>query len=113
MHEFSLVSQLLETVMASAEENGITNVTRVKLIVGECHGALPEAMNFAFKALSGDTVCSNAVLDMEIQKGIVRCKSCDNEFPYEVLQSMCPRCGSVYLKITSGRELRVDYFEGE
>lgn len=113
MHEFSLVSDLLATVMTSADENSISNVTRIKLIVGECHGALPEALHFAFKALSGDTVCSNAELDIEIKKGILRCTACGHEFSYEVWQSMCPECGSVYLDITSGRELRIDYFEGE
>ncbi|MFZ5643457.1 MAG: hydrogenase maturation nickel metallochaperone HypA [Bacillota bacterium] len=113
MHEFSLVSDLLETVMESAGQNGIRNVTRVKLIVGECHGALPEALSFAFKALSGDTVCSGAELEIEIKKGILLCTACGHEFSYEILQNMCPRCGSFYLDIVSGRELRIDYFEGE
>lgn len=113
MHEFSLVSDLMETVMESAEKNGINNVTRVKLIVGECHGALPEALSFAFKALSADTVCSNAELDIEIKKGILLCTACGYEFSYKILQNMCPECGSFYLDIISGRELRIDFFEGE
>lgn len=113
MHEFSLVSDLLETVMDSAEKNGIKSVAKVKLIVGECHGALPEALLFAFKALSGDTVCSEAELDIEIKNGVLLCTACGCKFSYEILQTMCPECGSVYLDIISGRELRVDYFEGE
>lgn len=112
MHEFSLVCDLLVTVMESAEKNGISNVTRVKLIVGECHGALPEALSFAFRALSGDTVCSTAELDIEIREGVLLCTACGHSFSYEILQ-ICPKCGSVYLDIISGRELRVDYFEGE
>ena len=113
MHEFSLISDLMKTVMESAEQNGIRNVTMVKLIVGECHGALPEALSFAFKSLSGDTVCSSAELDIEIKKGVLLCTACGHKFPYETLQNLCPECGSVYLDIISGRELRVDYFEGE
>lgn len=113
MHEFSLVSDLLETVMESAEKNGISNVTKVKLIIGECHGALPEALAFAFEALSGDTVCSNAELDIEIKIGRLLCTACGHQFPYERLQNMCPECGSVYLDMISGRELRIDYFEGD
>ncbi|HBV96403.1 MAG: hypothetical protein JL50_14220 [Peptococcaceae bacterium BICA1-7] len=113
MHEFSLVSDLLETVMKSAEENGIKSVSKVKLTVGECHGALPEALSFAFMALSGDTVCSGAELDIDIKSGLLLCTACGHSFSYEILQTMCPECGSVYLDIISGRELRVDYYEGE
>ena len=113
MHEFSLISELLGTVIESAEKNGICNVAKIKLIVGECHGALPEALSFAFKALSSDTVCSDAELEIETKKGILLCTTCGHEFSYAILQSMCPECGSFYLEIISGRELRIDYFEGE
>jgi hydrogenase nickel incorporation protein HypA/HybF len=113
VHEFSLVSDLLTAVIESAGVNGIGRVSKVRLIVGECHGALPEALIFAFKALSGDTVCQSAQLDIAVQKGVLLCTACGCRFPYEIWQTLCPDCGSAYLDVVSGRELYVDYFEGD
>lgn len=113
MHEFSLICGLLQTVIESAEKNEIKNVTRVKLIVGECHGALPEALSFAFNSLCPDTVCQGAELDIDIKEGVLLCTACGHKFPYAALQNMCPGCGSLNPEIISGGELLLEYFEGE
>ncbi|SFH28037.1 hydrogenase nickel incorporation protein HypA/HybF [Desulfotomaculum arcticum] len=113
MHEFSLISALMETVLESAEQNRISKVTRVKLIVGEFHGALPEVLSFAFEALAADTVCSSAELDMEIKKGLLRCTHCGHEFSNAFFINRCPVCGARDVDILAGRELHIDYYEGE
>jgi|GEM_PF-6522881 len=70
MHEASLIQNLLEIVLESAAANGITRVERIHLVVGEGHGALPDALDFAFRALSQDTICAGG--DFLVRHGCPR-----------------------------------------
>ena len=80
MHELSLIHGVLEIITASAKVHDIKQVSLIRLVVGEYYGALPEALNFAFEAVTRDTICEGAVLE---------------------------------LVATAGRELYVDYYEGD
>lgn len=80
MHEISLIHGLLELVTASAKVHNIKQVSLVRLVVGECYGALPEALDFAFEVVTRDTICRGAALE---------------------------------LVVTTGRDLYIDYYEGE
>ncbi|MEW6424543.1 MAG: hydrogenase maturation nickel metallochaperone HypA [Bacillota bacterium] len=114
MHEASLIQNLLEIVLESAAANGITRVKRVHLVVGEGHGALPDALDFAFRALSQDTICAGGVLEIETRPVLYGCRDCGGEFagsPW--LPADCSRCGSRQLFLKQGRELFIDYYEGE
>lgn len=114
MHEASLVQGLLEIVLESAAANGITRVERVHLVVGEWHGALPDALDFAFRALSRDTICAGAVLEVETRPVLYGCRDCGQEFtvsPWLIVE--CPWCGSRKAGLKQGKEIYVDYYEGE
>jgi len=114
MHEASLIQNLLEIVLESAAANGITRVKRVHLVVGEGHGALPDALDFAFRALSQNTICAGGVLEIETRPVLYSCRDCGGEFPgLPWLPADCSRCGSRRLFLKQGKELLVDYYEGE
>lgn len=113
MHEVSLVQALLETVIKSAAANGITRVNRVKLVVGEVHGALPDALEFAFQVLTEGTVCAGAVLEVERVPLVFRCCACGREFSPQGLSRRCPGCSKNKNDLAGGRELYVDYYEGD
>lgn len=113
MHEMSLIHDLIQAVAESAVENNITRVERVKLVVGECHGALPEALAFAFKALVHDTPCRGAALEVEVVPALYRCRKCGSEFGGGAWALYCPRCSAGGADLLQGRELYIDYYEGE
>jgi len=114
VHEASLIQSLLEIVRESAAAHGINRVKRVHLVVGEGHGALPDALDFAFRALSLDTVCAGAELEIETRPVLYACRECGEEFaPAEWSPVSCPRCGSGEAGLKQGKELYVDYYEGE
>ncbi|GAB6181473.1 hypothetical protein JCM14036_27920 [Desulfotomaculum defluvii] len=69
MHEVSLIHGLIELITTSASEHGIKQISLIRLVVGECHGALPKALDFAFQALTRDTICQGAILELEITPG--------------------------------------------
>lgn len=64
MHEFSLIYSLLQIVLDSAAERGITQIWRVRLVIGQWYGALPEALTFAFDQLKAGTACARAQLEI-------------------------------------------------
>ncbi|OAT85572.1 hydrogenase maturation nickel metallochaperone HypA [Desulfotomaculum copahuensis] len=113
MHELSLIQSLVELVAYSARENGITRVTLVKLVVGEYHGALPGALQFAFSCLTPDTPLAGAELEIEIKPVKLHCHSCGLVFSPSGWSAVCPGCGSSTPDVLQGRELFVDYFEGD
>ena len=60
MHELSLVQGIFDSVIPVARQNGATKITGIKLTIGEMTMVVPEAMEFAFEALSEDDRCSMA-----------------------------------------------------
>ena len=113
MHEISLIYDLIEAVAKSAVENNISRVERVKLVVGECYGALPDALSFAFELLAQDTPCRGAALEIETVPALYRCRCCGREFGGGAWALYCPRCGAGGAALLKGRELYIDYYEGE
>lgn len=113
MHEVSLIHNLMEIVKQSAVEHGIIKVSMVKLVVGESHGALPEALEFAFQVLTEGTVCAGAELEIENRPVNIKCHECASDYQPEGYVYRCPNCHSGNVELVSGRELFVDYYEGD
>jgi len=67
-------------VVKSATENNIKKVSKVQLGVGESHGALPDALEFAFKILTEGTVCAGAELTIEKSALLLKCLGGAQEF---------------------------------
>ena len=113
MHELALIESLVAMVIESARENGIRRVARVGLVVGEAYGALPEALAFAFSCLTPDTPLDGAELKMEIRPLRMRCPACGADFSPPGWRPVCPQCGVGPPEVIQGRELYLDYFEGD
>lgn len=115
MHELSLMEGVLDTVRSSASENGIIRVNYVKLVIGKLSMALPDSLNFAFQALKQqDKLFEDAVLEIEEKEIIGRCGECREEFEIDNhYWFICPQCKGRNVEIIGGRELFIDYFEGD
>lgn len=87
MHEYSIVSALLERVGAEAARHAARRVTSVRLSVGELSGVDGELLASAFDLVRADTICAGARLEL---------------VPVAALWS-CPACGA---EISSGAALR-------
>ena len=116
MHEFSLMENVMNTVKDSARENRIKRISKIKLIIGQMTMAVPDSMQFAFEVLSNayEPLFNNAVLEIEEQPVRCLCSSCGCSFEPSVMYMLiCPCCQGAHIEITSGRELFLDFFEGE
>ncbi len=112
MHELSLMQGVVEILLRAAAEHGVRKISRVRLVVGKMAAVLPAALEFSFKALQQGTLLEGAVLEIE-EKGIeARCLECSPAFATGD-RLRCPSCGSARTEVVTGRELYVDFFEGE
>lgn len=103
MHEFSIASGVVETVLAYAEAHGVRKVVEVRMLVGELTCVETEQLKFCFGAITKDSALEDAVLEIDIADAAVRCPHCGYEGPpkyWEGAQSAaflptleCPTCG--------------------
>lgn len=116
MHEFSVTSQVVQSVLAEAEKRGAKKVTEVDLVIGKLTFLGLEQVQFAYEVLAKDTILEGSKLVIEEQEGIVKCNKCGYEggFKYEddplyhvpVPTLKCPQCGSV-VSIVAGKECTI------
>ncbi|UNC92290.1 hydrogenase maturation nickel metallochaperone HypA [Candidatus Contubernalis alkaliaceticus] len=113
MHELALVKGMLEAVLEQAETHKIKKIEKIKIVVGKMTSAMPEALQFAFEVLSRDTPAQGAVLEIEIRPIKLSCQDCHLLFRPKGLKYSCPECAGSRTEIVQGRELSVEYIEGE
>ncbi|MDD4802101.1 MAG: hydrogenase maturation nickel metallochaperone HypA [Syntrophomonas sp.] len=114
MHELSIMEGVMNMVRESAQQNGIMKVNKLKLVIGRLTMVLPDSLQFCFQVLSQDDLFRNAVLEVEPREVIMRCMECETQFAREDPYCyICPGCGANQVEIVQGRELFLDYYEGE
>lgn len=114
MHELSLVQGIFDSVVPVARENGAVKITCIRLTIGEMTMVVPEAMEFAFEALSeDDPLLGGCTLEMDFVKPRSRCLDCGEEFEHDRFHNHCTACGSATTVLVAGRELDIASMEIE
>ncbi len=117
MHELSVVTSLLALVREEMAKHGVQRLLSVRVRYGALTNIVPEALSFAFEALTAGTDFDGAVLEMEETPLELRCSECGSLFsPKEknLFLATCPNCGSREgHQVESGRELYLQHLEAE
>lgn len=114
MHELSLMQGIFDSVIPVAKQNNATRISAIRLRIGDMAMVVPEAMEFAFEALSeDDPMLNGAILEMDFVKPRSKCLDCGTEFEHDRFHMHCPECGSGATLLTAGRELEVASMEIE
>jgi len=113
MHETSLMKNLLVAVEQALEGRNVLRVNRVSISVGRLSNALPDALSFAFEALTQDGLLKGAELVIEDLPAVARCEACGHEYRVEQFPFVCPSCGSTAFRIISGEEVYVESIDYE
>lgn len=113
MHEFSLMTSVLDAVEISAKEHKAQKVVEVRLVIGEMAEVLDDAMDFAFEALTPGTIVEGARLIMTKVVPKSRCIACGREFEHDRFHFACPACDSLATELLAGKELYIESIEIE
>ncbi len=116
MHEFSVTSQIVKTVLDEAAKQKAKKVLEVRLAIGRLTLLGISQIRFAYKLLAKDTILEGSKLTIERKSGAVKCDKCGYEGPIKFRRDpayhlafptlACPRCGYP-VTIVEGRECMV------
>lgn len=113
MHELGIANSILDGVAAEVSRRAGARPVKVGVRVGELAGLDPDALRFAFEALTLDTPLAGLLLDIEFRASRSRCNDCSHEFEVRNFELLCPACGSLTTSRISGDELEFAYLEIE
>lgn len=107
MHEVGILRDAVRIAIAAAKENGAERITRITLEVGELAGVVPTALEFAYEAVTEDTIAAGSELAWrEVPVECACASGCPNFKPVGVIYR-CPICGVISNDIRTGRELKI------
>jgi hydrogenase nickel incorporation protein HypA/HybF len=103
MHEMAITQSVVDAVCGHAAGR---RVHSVRVEVGALCAVVPDAMEFCFGLAAEGTAADGARLDLDVQPGSARCRTCGDEFALADLILLCP-CGSADVEVLTGRDLRI------
>jgi hydrogenase nickel incorporation protein HypA/HybF len=110
MHELSVSSAIVDTVVRHAEGR---RVTAVRVRLGRLRQVVPASLAFYFELVSRETVCEGAALEQEVVPAALLCEDCEHAWEIELPFFRCPECGSARATVVTGEELEVASIEVE
>jgi hydrogenase nickel incorporation protein HypA/HybF len=123
MHEFSLSSEIVKTVLKTAEENKAKKVHAIYLEIGELALINKDQVAFWVEELLKDSIAEGAKVKVKVIKGRIRCGGCgysgaikgvdEGDFVTHAFPQLCPACGSFKVQIEKGRECFLRKIEAE
>jgi hydrogenase nickel incorporation protein HypA/HybF len=111
MHELGIMTGVMESATASAEQAGALRITNITLSVGEMTEAIEDALHFAFDVLTKGTMAEGATLTINMIAPRSVCLECGAEFDHDRLHMLCPECGGAFTQLIRGKELQIDSIE--
>lgn len=113
MHEFSIMSYLLEMVEAEARQCGASRVIAINLVMGERASVIDDSLLFHFDLLTPGTLAAGARLNVRRTPMSFHCVGCGKNYIPVVGTFECPTCGKVGTLTSDGSELLVESIEIE
>ncbi|MEZ5076741.1 MAG: hydrogenase maturation nickel metallochaperone HypA [Solirubrobacterales bacterium] len=105
MHELSLSSAILETVLRHAEGRPVSSV---QMRVGTLRQVVPDSLDFYFGIVSRGTECEGARLEQEVVAARLRCRECGAEWEPELPLFRCAACGGAAVDTVAGEEFEIE-----
>jgi hydrogenase nickel incorporation protein HypA/HybF len=111
MHEYSIVSALLDRVETEARTRGATGVHGVQVRIGDLAGVDRDLFRSAFETFRANTLCARAVLLVVPVEARWACPRCGNPLPRGAVLR-CEACGDP-ARLECGDEIVLDRVELE
>jgi hydrogenase nickel incorporation protein HypA/HybF len=116
MHEFSIVTSVVESVLEFAAKQRLAQVISVRLAIGEFTHIESEQLNFCYESITKGTAIEGSMLEIEKLDGCVQCNDCGYHGPPKywddalcfaaVATLQCPNCGQT-VEVIEGHECEI------
>ncbi|MGI8643974.1 MAG: hydrogenase maturation nickel metallochaperone HypA [Thermomicrobiales bacterium] len=113
MHEFALMTHLLDAVESHARELEATRVVTINLAVGSRTGVVEDSFAFYFDMLTPGTVAEGAELNMHHTSMRFHCPACHQDYTPVQADFDCPGCHAVGQLTDDGSQLLIESLEIE
>lgn len=113
MHELGIAQSVLEAVSAEAARHPGAKPIKVAMRIGELAAVDPEALRFAFEALTIETELEGLQLEIETCPRRHLCLDCGTEFVVKDFEFHCTHCASTRSQSISGDQLELAFLEFE
>jgi len=107
MHEVSICEHLLSLLAQEAGRHGVKRIIRLRVEIGRLSCLDPEALHFAFDALTPGTIAEAAELQIDRPPVRANCRDCAAMVELNSRFDSCPLCGGTRLELHSGDEMRL------
>jgi hydrogenase nickel incorporation protein HypA/HybF len=106
MHELSIATNVVETVIDSLSEESIAAVKSINISIGIFSGVDPSSLEFCLPLLIENGPLEKAEINIEVMPLVVSCHDCRAE-KLAATSLQCPECRSSAIEIISGKEIQV------
>lgn len=107
MHELGILNALVHTVEGIVHDEGMTEVEKIVIEVGELSGIVPRYIEQCYPAAVYKTFMEETKLELVTIPGIVKCRGCGRVFNAAANDLLCPGCGGRSLEILEGNDMIV------
>lgn len=111
----AMLNSILESIKREEENKNIKikKVKKIYLEIGELTFINLEQLKFAFEVIAENTICKNAEIIAKYIKPKCKCLKCgyEGEPVVEDILVYCPKCKSISLKLTGGKDFNISKVE--
>ncbi len=90
MHELGIMINVVETVEDFAKQNGITQIEKLVLQIGELSSVIPRYAEACYPAAVDGTMLEETKLEIEVLPGNCLCSNCKQVFNLIKSNKVCP-----------------------
>jgi hydrogenase nickel incorporation protein HypA/HybF len=112
VHELSIVSSIVDSVITTLEAYPGARVKEVRLRIGALASVVEDSLQFCYGIATDGTPLEGSKLVVKILPVTMHCDSCAADVEIASLQSFrCPRCDEPVSDLRQGRELEIESIE--
>ena len=111
MHELSIAQTIVETLYEKVPQR--EKLSKIHLTIGALSGVSADALSFSFSLIALEKGFSQAEMEFTCTPARLQCGDCGNKYNTDVLDVLCPQCGSLDRTVLSGNECTIDFIEVE
>lgn len=113
MHELAVAESILEIAVRHAKGQNAAKITDLYIVMGQWSSVVDNSLQFHWDLLSDGTIAKGATLHFKRIPVEINCLDCGHTYSPSFRDLLCPKCGSLLIKVKSGEEFYLEAIEVE